>query len=301
MVQSPSRPPIGARIEASATALSRVPAVTGAGERFRFTNRAAARADVADGAVVGAGFAADSTGTTAGPLLQPGPPALWFAAVPLPLVREAVTGNPQRAVFRQTAGGRVAMPLPDGRSPLVWTTLELVLHADGRVERRLAGASAFPRHRLDGTDGSPPHRFGVPDVAEWARTAPVEHSPWGGPDSPALRGAVESALLAQVAAAVLRGGHRPQVRALPPGAALTRPGETVPDEVYLLLDGVVAATGEDPEPARLGPGTLIDGRELRGTGIRMVIAATAARVAVAPGAAVDRRAFTRSSGRPTPP
>ncbi len=55
--------------------------------------------------------------------------------------------------FVQTTGGRTALPAPrpvrpppyvQWQAPLVWTTLSLTLHADGRAEYALTGASRFP-------------------------------------------------------------------------------------------------------------------------------------------------------------
>jgi len=65
-------------------------------------------------------------------------------------------------VFRQTAGGRTAIPLPRPvphppfvrwQAPLVWTTLALTIRADGSSQARMVGASAFPRHWVYGSDG----------------------------------------------------------------------------------------------------------------------------------------------------
>ena len=55
--------------------------------------------------------------------------------------------------FVQTSGGRTGMPAPrrvrrkpyvQWQAPLVWTTLSLTLHADGRAEHALIGASRVP-------------------------------------------------------------------------------------------------------------------------------------------------------------
>ena len=57
--------------------------------------------------------------------------------------------------FTQTAGGRTGVPAPRAVrrppfvqyfAPIAWSTLELTVHADGHSERRLVGASPFPRH-----------------------------------------------------------------------------------------------------------------------------------------------------------
>ena len=43
-------------------------------------------------------------------------------------------------------GGSGVSPFVQWQAPLVWTTLSLTLHADGRTEYALIGASRFPRH-----------------------------------------------------------------------------------------------------------------------------------------------------------
>ena len=79
--------------------------------------------------------------------------------------------------FVQTAGGRTGVPAPrrvrrrpfvQWQAPLVWTTLSLTLHADGRAEGALEGASRFPRHwvydeegRSRTSRGSPTSRTGT--------------------------------------------------------------------------------------------------------------------------------------------
>ena len=57
--------------------------------------------------------------------------------------------------FTQTVGGRTGAPMPRAvkhapfiqyRAPIVWTTLQLTIHADGTHEGSMVGASGFPRH-----------------------------------------------------------------------------------------------------------------------------------------------------------
>ncbi len=85
-----------------------------------------------------------------------------FEAVQLPdLQREPEFGDGW-VRFVQTTGGRTGLPAPrrvrrrpfiQWQAPLVWTTLSLTLHADGRLERALIGASRFPRHWVYDDDG----------------------------------------------------------------------------------------------------------------------------------------------------
>ena len=64
--------------------------------------------------------------------------------------------------FTQTAGGRTGVPAPrpvrrrpfvQWQAPLVWTTLSLTIHADGKVKGAMTGASRFPRHWVYDDDG----------------------------------------------------------------------------------------------------------------------------------------------------
>ena len=78
-----------------------------------------------------------------------------FQAVQLPDRQRTPEEGPGWVRFSQTVGGRTAIPSPTDRvaaayvqwqAPLVWTTLSLTLHADGRTEYAMTGASPFPRH-----------------------------------------------------------------------------------------------------------------------------------------------------------
>jgi CRP-like cAMP-binding protein len=87
------------------------------------------------------------------------------------------------------------------------------------------------------------------------------------------------------------------------GASLERkrfaPGDTLVeqdepgDELYLLLDGVLSVEIDGEEVAEVGPGALVGERALLEGGTRKATlrAATPCRVAVVPGAAVDRTAL----------
>lgn len=268
----------------------------GAEDRFRFANRISAWAEVSGGKIVDAGFADDSRGVMGGTTLRLGPLSTRLAAIELPHQREQMAGSDTRVSFRQTYGGRPAMPFPrrvsyppyvQVRGPPVWTTLELDLHADGRVVHRLAGASAFPRHWVYDTGGALDQKSGLADFAEWARTSFGEHSPWGGQDSPAFVSAVETALEREVAGKIMRGGRRPEIRTLVRGDTLTRQGDPAA-ELYLVLDGVLSAAVDGQELGLLGPGSVLGERGLiEGTRTATVTAETAVRVAVAPSESVE--------------
>ena len=82
-----------------------------------------------------------------------------FQAVQLPDIQREPERGDGWVRFVQTCGGRTGVPAPrrvrrrpfvQWQAPLVWTTLSLTLHADGRSEHALIGASRFPRHWVYG-------------------------------------------------------------------------------------------------------------------------------------------------------
>ncbi|CAN5193295.1 hypothetical protein BH20ACT5_BH20ACT5_26030 [soil metagenome] len=276
-----------------------------AADVFRFANRLAGWAEIDDGRIVAAEYAGDSRGVMGGSTLRMGPWSTRVAAVALPALRAPVDRGPAQVTFTQTFGGRAAMPMPrrvaqppylQVRAPLVWTTLRLTLHADGRVDHALSGASSFPRHWVYGSDGELSQKSGVADFEHWARTSFGEHSPWGGQDSSALVSAIESALERSVSAVIMRGERPPEIRTLPPGATLTLQGEPR-TELYLVLDGVLSVDVDGQELGLLGPGALVGERALLEGGVRTatVTARTPVRVAAAPADTVDREALARIS------
>ena len=169
--------------------------------------------------------------------------------------------------FRQTAGGRTGVPAPrrvakppfvQYHAPTAWSTLSLTVHADGRSEWALDGASPFPRHWVYGPDGNLAAKSGLVDFKDWYRHAFGDHSPWGGEDSPALVAEVESAMERRLSR-VIMGAGKPKVRKLKEGATLTTQGEEA-DAIYVLLDGVIQVTVDGKDIAALGPGALIGER-----------------------------------------
>jgi AcrR family transcriptional regulator len=259
-------------------------------------NRLAAWVEVRDGSIVRAGYAADSTGVMGASTVRVG---LWssrMSAVALPLRRASVRSTPDRATFRQTFGGRAAIPAPRRvarppyvqlRAPVVWTTLELQLDADGTPTSRLVGASRFPRHWVYDDDGRLAQKSGLTDFAAWYRTGAGDPSPWGGEDSPTLVSAVESALERSAASTLML--DRPTVRSFPAGTVLLRAGERG-DELYLVLDGMLEVDVDGTTLGQVGPGTVLGERALLEDGVRTstLTAATKVVVAVAPGHTVDK-------------
>lgn len=207
-----------------------------------------------------------------------------FQAVAYPDLRPDPVVGDGWVRFTQTAGGRTGVPAPrrvatppfvQYHAPTAWSTLALTLHADGRSDWDLVGASPFPRHWIYGPDGALAAKSGLVDFTDWYRHAFGDFSPWGGDESPRLVTAVESALERQLSK-VIMGQGKPKVRKLKAGAALTQQGEEA-DAIYLLLDGVIQVLVDGEEIANLGPGALIGERAVLEGGRR-----TATLVAVSP-------------------
>jgi hypothetical protein len=268
-------------------------------DRFRFANQLAAWIEVEDGQVVGhgcsgGGLIGATTVRVAG--LQSS-----FAAVALPDLRPSPEVRPDSVRFVQTAGGRTGLPTPRRvrhkpfvqlSAPLAWTTLSLTLHADGRVEREVVGASPFPRHWIYDGDGSLCAKSGLIDFTEWYRTAFGKHTPWGDRESPALVTSVETALERELSRLIMAGSARPAVRTLTAGSALVRQGDPG-DELFLLLDGVLRVDVDGEPLTEIGPGAILGERAVLEGGVRTssLTAVTACRVAVASAAQVDRAAL----------
>lgn len=71
----------------------------------------------------------------------------------------------------------------------------------------------------------------------------------------------ESELERRLSEAVMRGGSRPEVRRLPAGTVVTPQGEAG-DELFLVLDGVLAVEVDGRRLAEVGPGAVIGERAL---------------------------------------
>ena len=126
-------------------------------------------------------------------------------------------------------------PYVQWQAPLVWTTLSLTLHADGRAEYALTGASPFPRHWIYDPNGVLSHKSGLTDFADWYRRSFGRHTPWGDEDSKALVTAVETALERELSVQLMHGTGKPRIQKLKAGESLARQGEPGTD-VYLLLE-----------------------------------------------------------------
>lgn len=268
-----------------------------AADRFRFANQLRAWIEVdgsghiADCGYAGGGLMGATTVSVAGLRHK-------FEAVQLPdLQREPEIGDGW-VRFVQTTGGRTGLPAPrrvrrrpfiQWQAPLVWTTLSLTVHVDGRTKGALVGASRFPRHWIYDGGATLSHKSGLTDFKDWYRQSFGRHTPWGDQDSEALVTAVETALERSLSARVMGGSGKVKFGRFPAGAILTKQGE--PDtELFLVLDGVIRVERDGERLAEYGPGALLGERaHLEGGGRTSTLeAVTACRVAVVPGDQLER-------------
>jgi hypothetical protein len=206
-----------------------------------------------------------------------------------------------RARFVQTVGGRAGFPAPrmvKGKpffriqSATAWTTLALTIRADGSSDHEVVGASPFPRHWIYDRDGNLAHKAGTIDFKKWYREAHGERTPWGDEESDAFVTQAESALERELSASLMQGAAQLPRRKLRPDERLVEQGEPG-DELFLLLDGVLAAVVDGEEIAQVGPGAILGEGAIIGEGRRNATlrACTAARVAVIAPDQIDREAM----------
>ena len=273
-------------------------------DQFRFANRLRAWIDVADGTIRDAGYVDGSVmGATT---VRLGKIDLArFAAIEFSELRADPEVGESSVRFVQTFGGHVALPAPRRvnrppfvkfEAPTVWTTLALTLHADGRAEHEMVGASVFPRHWVYDNEGKLAAKAGLADFKEWWRTSFGKHTPWGDSDSPALVTAVESALERELSTHIMRGGQKPKIRKVKEGQVLVEQGQPG-DELYLLLDGVLAVEVDGASIGEVGPGAILGERAIVEAGRRTATlrAITKVRVAVAHADQIERGALATVS------
>ena len=163
-------------------------------DRFRFANHLAAWIEVADGRVVDHGHTGG--GVLNNTHMRVGPMGFTFQAHAFPDLQPAPEVTESSVTFTQTAGGRPGMPAPRlvgrGRpalvAPTVWTTLRLELHADGRAEGTMVGATSFPRHWVYDHSGTVVSKSATISFDDWYERGPgTKGTPWGDEDSPRVR------------------------------------------------------------------------------------------------------------------
>jgi cyclic nucleotide-binding protein len=279
--------------------LTSLPELVASGN-VRFANELRAAIDVENGRIVKAETL--GRGWMGVTRLEFGLRNLEFQAVPLPDIRPEPVTTGTAVRFVQTAGGRVSFPMPrkvarppfvQFMAPLVWTTLALTLHADGRSEYEVAGASPFPRHWIYDAKGAHVEKSGLADFKTWSGEIFGQRTPWGGEDSPALVTQVESALERQLSSSIMRGGAKPRIRTIEASRTLVEQGESG-EELFLLLDGVLSLEVNGEALAEIGPGAILGERALLEGGRRTATlrAVTSCRVAVASADQISEEALT---------
>ena len=193
---------------------------------------------------------------------------LAIGTIPMPERRGEPVVGPGWVRFDQTWGGRTAStmakatlrpPFVRFNAPVAWTTLELTLHADGRVRRTAGRRVALPaplglrrgrsprrderHHGLEGLG-----RFSGRDAYAVGRRglAGLRHRGRVGVGAGAGRDAVAR-------------HPRPAVRRLQAGEVLTRQGDPG-DDLYVIVDGVLVVSVDGTEVVELGPGAVLGER-----------------------------------------
>src|SRR5438093_867579 len=265
---------------------------------FREANELRAWIETDDGEITGHGYSGRGrVGVTRIKLLGR---EIAFPAVQYPLIRSEPEVGPDWVKFTQSAGGHMGLPAPrrvKGKpffkitSASAWTTLELIIYADGTAKGKLHGASPFPRHWLYNENGELVEKSGSIDFERWYRETHGPKTPWGEEDSPAMTTAVESELERELSVSIMRSGAKLGRRSLGEGETLTEQGAEG-NELYLLLDGVLAVEVDGQPVAEVGPGALLGERALledkRTATLR---ATTPARVVVVPAGAIEESAM----------
>ena len=263
-------------------------------DRFREANHLTAWIEVEDGKIVahgqeGGGLVGSTTFRLGLKIVVPG--VAFEVLRPEPDVR----GNSVR--FVQTVGGRAGFPAPrrvSGKpffrihSATAWTTLGLTMGLDGTTVPELLGASAFPRHWVYDHEGNLVKKSGTVDFKTWYREAHGENTPWGDEESEAFVTSAESALEREISRELMTSGIDMARRTLEPGDTLVEQGQPG-DDLYLLVDGVLAVVVDGDEVGEIGPGAIVG--ELAsledGTRTATLTARTRSRVAVIPAELVD--------------
>ena len=263
-------------------------------DAFREANELRAWIEVEGGEIVAHGRG--GRGVVTGVGLELGPEQVAFPAVEFPVIRPEPEVGDGWARFTQTVGGRIGLPAPrpvqgEGYfhfgSALAWTTLELILHADGGAEGRLVASSPFPCHSVYDGEGRLVAEHGLKDFDGWYQESFGERTPWGDEDAPEVVAAIETQLEAELTRIALTLNARLPRRRLDVGETLVEQGEPGRD-MFLLLDGLLDVEVDGETVARVGAGTVLGELAVLGDGRRKATlrARRACRVAVLPGEAI---------------
>jgi hypothetical protein len=273
-------------------------------DRFREANELRAYIEVEDGRIVDQGHL--GTGHIGATTVRIGPAAIRFPAVHLQDIRPDPEVGPDAVRFVQTVGGRMGLPTPRPvpHKPFVqfwpsiaWTTLALVIHADGTSTHELVGASPFPRHWIYDDDGKLVEKSATIDFNTWFNNSFGDRTPWGEQDSPAVVAAVESELERSLSSSIMRGDAKPAISTLASGETLLKQGDAGTD-VFLILDGIFVVEVDGEPVAEIGPGAVVGERASLegGTRTATLVARSAARVARVPADALDPEDLEELSG-----
>jgi len=265
-------------------------------DRFREANLLKAWIEVEEGKIVGHGHAGTGlVGSTTFRL----PFKVVFRGVAFDVLQPEPEVRGDSVRFVQTVGGRAGFPAPrrvSGKpffriqSATAWTTLALTIGADGRSYHEVLGASSFPRHWIYDRDGNLVEKSGTVDFKKWYREAHGDNTPWGDEESDAFVTQAESALERELSRDLMTAGIEMERSTIEPGDTLVEQGEPG-NELYLLLDGVLAVMVDGEEVAEIGPGAVVGERASLESGKRTatLMARTRCRVALIPPEVIDRQ------------
>lgn len=265
-------------------------------DRFREANQLRAWIEVDDGKIVDAGYSGDAlVGSTT---VKLGPKTLSFPGVKYPLLQDEPERGPDWVKFVQSAGGRMGLPAPrrvrgkpffQVASASAWTTLQLIIYADGTTKHRLIGASAFPRHWIYDNEGKLVEKSGEIDFERWWRESFGPNMPWGGEDSPAVIATAESAVERELSRMVMSDAKKLERRQLAEGEALVEQDQQGRD-LFLVLDGMLDVEVDGEVVAEVGPGAILGVHAPLAGGLRTATlrAASRCRVVVIPEDELDQ-------------
>jgi hypothetical protein len=269
-------------------------------DRFREANQLKAWVEVDDGKIVDSGYSGGAlVGTTN---VKLGPKTVGFPGVKYPLIQAEPEVGPDWVKFVQSAGGRMGLPAPrrvSGKpffqiaSASAWTTLQLIVYADGTSKHRLVGASPFPRHWIYDDEGKLAEKSGEIDFERWWRESYGPNTPWGGDDSPTLVASVESELERELSKLIMSDAKALDRRELNEGEVLVEQNEPG-TSLFLILDGMLEVEVDGDVVAEVGPGAILGERASIEGGMRSATlrASTKARVVVFPADALEAGEIT---------
>jgi hypothetical protein len=253
-------------------------------DRFREANQLRAWIEVDDGKIVEAGYSGGAlVGTTN---VKVGPKTMSFPGVKYPLIQAEPEIGPDWVKFVQSAGGRMGLPAPrrvSGKpffqiaSASAWTTLQLIVYADGTSKHRLVGASPFPRHWIYDNEGALVEKTGEIDFERWWRESYGPNTPWGGDDNPALVTAVESEFERELSKLFMSDTKHLNRRDVEAGGTLLEQDEPGLS-LYLILDGMLDVEVDGDTVAQIGPGAIVGERASLEGGLRSATLRAATKV-----------------------